>query len=99
MLCGLGLDFAGRADVGQPGHMDEKYVLTTDLVAKLPQGLEERLRLDVANCPTDLNDHHICFRLFSDASHSTLDLVRDVRDDLDRPTQEIPSTFLANDPV
>src|SRR5262245_60540735 len=97
MLCWFGLDLAGRADIGQPGHMDEEHVLAADFIAELPQGFKEWLRLDIADCPADLNDHHVCASLFCDSRDSTLDLVCDVRDHLNRPTEEITAAFLAND--
>src|SRR5215212_9208425 len=97
MLRGLGLDLAGRPNIRQPGHMDEKYVLTTHLIAELPQRFKERLRLDVAHRSPNLNDHHVPLRLFGNSGDPALDLVGDMRDHLDRPTEEITTAFLAND--
>src|SRR5215207_1527781 len=97
MLCGFGLDLAGCADVWKPCHMDEEYILASHLIAELPQRFKEGLRLDVAHCPTNFNDDHIRFRLFCNSSHPALDLVCDMWDYLNRPTEEITAAFLADD--
>lgn len=39
--------------------MQEKDILTSDIMTNLPRGLEEGLRLDIANRPTDLGDHDV----------------------------------------
>ena len=55
----LGLQLAGRPDVGHQGDVDEEAVVAPDLVAGLPGGLEERQRLDVADGAADLGDHDV----------------------------------------
>src|SRR5215211_4758683 len=97
MLRGLRLDLAGRADIRQPGHVDEEYVLAPDLIAKLSQRLQERLRLDVTDRATDLHDNHVRVRFFGDAGDAAFNLVRDVRDDLDRAAEKVTAALLAND--
>src|SRR5215211_5634620 len=97
MLRGLGLDLASGPNIGQPGHMDEKYVLASDFIPKLPQCFKERLGLDVAHRSPDLNDHDVCLRLLGNSSDPALDLVGDMSYHLDRPTEEITTAFLAND--
>ncbi len=97
VLGGLGLDLAGRADVGQPGHVDEKHILAPDLVAQLAQRFQEWLGLDVAHRPADLHDDHIRLGLLANPGHAALDLVGDVRDHLDGPAQEIAAALLADD--
>ena len=55
------------------------------LVAKLPDSLKERLRLDIANGAADLNDDEPeLFQLAAAAAQAAFDLVGDMGDDLDR---------------
>ena len=55
----LGLQLAGRADVGHQRDVQEEAVVPADVVADLAGGLEERQRLDVADGAADLGDHHV----------------------------------------
>ena len=55
----LGLQLAGRADVGHQRDVQEEAVVAADVVADLAGGLEERQRLDVADGAADLGDHHV----------------------------------------
>ncbi len=55
----LGLELAGRAEVRHERHMQEEDVLAAHVVADLARGLEEGLRLDVADGATDLGDHDV----------------------------------------
>jgi hypothetical protein len=57
--------------------------------------LEERQRLDVTNCPTDLDDDHIA--LGGEAFHRALDLVGHVRDHLNRRAQVFAAALLGDD--
>ena len=61
--------------------MQEETAVAADLMPDLPDGLEERLRLDVADGAAHLGDDHVDAR----AAHiddAGLDLVGDVRDNL-----------------
>ena len=58
----LGLQLAGRADVGHQRDVQEEAVVAADVVAHLAGGLEERQRLDVADGAADLGDHHVDVR-------------------------------------
>ena len=97
----LGLQLAGRCQVGNQGDVDEEDVLAADLVADLAGRLEERLGLDVTDGATDLGDDDIrddavgvrC-GLGEDAG---LDLVGDVRDDLHGLAEELTATLLGDD--
>ena len=63
--------------------MHEEHVLATEFVAHLPCGLDERLRLDVADRAADLGDDHVGLRRLAGLqAHAALDLVGDVRNDL-----------------
>ena len=55
----LGLQLAGRADVGQQRDVHEEDVVAADLVADLADGLQERQRLDVADRAADLGDDDV----------------------------------------
>jgi hypothetical protein len=91
----LGLDLAGRGDVGHEGEVNEDRVVAADLLAELPDGLEERERLDVADGAADLDDHHIV--VGGDPLHRRLDLVRDVRNDLHGGAEELAAALLRDD--
>ena len=55
----FGLLLARRADERHQGHMDVADVLAADIHAELPNGLEERQDLDVADGAADLGDHDV----------------------------------------
>ena len=95
VLGGLGLELAGRGDVRHEGAVDVADVVATDVVAQLADGLEERQPLDVPDGPADLGDDHV--RAGRDRVDAALDLVGDVRDDLDGLAEVVPATFLGDD--
>ena len=61
--------------------MDVADVVAADVVAELPDRLEERQDLDVADGAADLGDHDVDV-VGGEALDAPLDLVGDVRDDL-----------------
>ena len=67
--------------------MDEDHVLAPDVVAELADGLQERQRLDVADGAADLGDDHV--GVLGHPHDAGLDLVGDVRDDLDGVAEEL----------
>ncbi len=79
----LGLLLARRADERHQGHVDVEDVLPADVLAELPDRLEERQDLDVADRAADLGDHDVDV-LRGEREDPVLDLVGDVRDDLHR---------------
>ena len=91
----LGLQLAGGGDVGDQGEVDVDGVLLADVVLHLPDGLEERQRLDVADRAADLDDEDVgaAGRL---ADHR-LDLVGDVRDHLHRLAQVLAAPLPVDD--
>ncbi len=97
MLRGFRFQFAGRADVRKPRHVDEEHVLAPDLVAELAQRLQERLRLDVAHRAADFHQDDFRARLLCHQPDAALDLIGDVRNHLDRPAQEVPAPLLLDD--
>ena len=93
----LRLQFVRRADVRQERHVDRKRVFGPLFAPDLADRLEERLPLDVADGAADLDDQHLRFRIAGDAADARLDLVRDVRDRLDRAAEELALALLRDD--
>ena len=56
---GLVLSSPAAAMKGTRVRWMTRGVVASDLLAELPDGLEERQRLDVAHGATDLGDHHV----------------------------------------
>ena len=81
VLRGLALELARAGDLHDHGHMDEQHILLSLLSGYLPDGLEERLRLDIADGAADLGDKHIGLPVVH-LVDAGFDLVGDVRDDL-----------------
>ena len=91
----LGLQLPAGTDVGHQRDVQEEHVLPADVVPDLAGGLEERQRLDVADRAADLVDHHVDVRP-AHGEHGVLDLVGDVRDDLDRVAQVVTAALLGD---
>ena len=83
VLGGLGLLLARRPDERHQRDVHVGDVVPADVEAELPDRLEEREDLDVADRAADLGDHHVDV-VGGQAGDAALDLVGDVRDDLDR---------------
>ena len=83
MLGGLGLVLPRWADERHQSHVDVADVGTTDIQPELPDGLQKREDLDVSDCPAHLGDEYVHV-VAGQHPNSPLDLVSDVRDDLDR---------------
>jgi len=81
VLRGLALELARAGDLHDHGHMDEQHILLSLLSGYLPDGLEERLRLDIADGAADLGDKHVGLPVVH-LVDAGFDLVGDVRDDL-----------------
>ena len=77
-------------------EVDEHAALAAQLALELADRLEERKRLDVADRSADLRDHDIEVLRLGDELYTLLDLVRDVRDDLDRPAEVVAAPLLAD---
>jgi hypothetical protein len=79
--------------------VDEHAVRAADLVAHLPDRLEERQRLDVTDRAAHLGDDDVD-RTVDALAHppdARLDLVGDVRDDLHRVAQVVAAALLGDD--
>ena len=97
VLGGLGLELAGRREGRQQRHVDVQDVVAPLVLAHLADGLEERQALDVADGAADLDDDHVRVPVARDARDPLLDLVGDVRDDLDRAAEVVPAPLLGDD--
>ena len=93
MLGRLRLLFARRREVRDKGEVQVADVLATDVGAELADGLEERDDLDVADRAADLDDDDVDV-LGGEPLHPLLDLVGDVRDDLDGLAQVVAPALL-----
>ena len=93
----LRLQLAGRGELGEQRDVDVQDVRPTDVLAHLADRLEERQALDVADRAADLDDDHVRVALAGDARDPLLDLVGDVRDDLDRAAEVVAAALLRDD--
>ena len=83
----LGLQLLGGSDEGHQCAVHVADVLSADVIADLTNGLEEWQTLDVADGPADLGDDHV--DLVGQLEDALLDLIGDVRDDLDGLTHVV----------
>ncbi len=91
----LGLEFARAGDERQQRQVDVDRVVPRQVIAQLPDRLEERQPLDVADRAPDLaQDEIVAFVAFAD---EILDRVGDVGDDLDGGAEIIAAALLAQD--
>ncbi len=95
----LGLELARGVDERHERDVQVDHVLGPCLAPELPDRLEERQRLDVADRAADLGDHDIGVRRLGDRADSGLDLVGDVRDDLHRRPEVLALALLAQHAV
>ena len=95
----LGLQLATRGEVGHQRDVQEEAVVPADLLAHLTRGLKERQALDVTDGAADLGDDEVGRVLVAGRQrpHPGLDLVGDVRDDLDRVAEVFPAPLLGDD--
>src|ERR1700761_5812365 len=93
MLRRLGLELAGVADVRHERQVDEHAAPPSDIDRELPDRLEERQRLDVAHRAADLGDHEVDVAGLRHQLDPVLDLVGDVRDDLDGGAEVVAATL------
>ena len=96
----LRLQLSGGPEVGHEGDVDEEHVVPADVVTDLAGRLEEGLGFDIADGAADLGDDDIgTVRLgaFGLGTHARLDLIGDVRDDLDGVAEVRAAAFLRDD--
>jgi hypothetical protein len=93
----LRLELARRGKLGQQRDVDVQHVGSADVLAHLADRLEEGQRFDIADGAPDLHDDDIGIAVARHATDPLLDLVGDVRDDLDRAAQVVAATLLGDD--
>ena len=96
VLGGFGLQFLGRADVGQPGDVHVEGILAAQVAAQLAQRFQERQALDIANRAAHFDQHNFGPGRLAHQANAALDFVGDMRDDLDGAAQEIAAAFLGD---
>ena len=94
VLGGLGLDLAAADDRHQR-QVHEHAVVAAELDRHLPDRLQERQRLDVADRAADLD--HADVRLAGTELDAAPDLVGDVRNDLNRRAEVVAAPLLGDD--
>ena len=94
VLRGLRLQLTGRADEGNERDVDVTDVLPAHVVAQLPDGLEERQALDVADRAADLRDDHV--GVLGQAQDPRLDLIGDMRDHLHGAAEVVAAPLLGD---
>ena len=100
MLGGLGLMLVRAAQIGDKRHVDEQTVLPANLQRNLPDGLQKRLRLNVADGTADFGDDDVCVGFLADGIDELLDLICNMRNDLNGRAKVFAAAFLVqNVPV
>ena len=92
----LRLQLAGVVDVGHERQVDEHAAPPADVDRELADRLEERQRLDVADGAADLGDHEVDVGRLGDQRDPLLDLVGDVRHDLDGRAEVVAAALAAD---
>ncbi len=95
MLGRLGLEFARARDIGHQREVDVDGVVARQFVAELPDRLQKRQALDIADRAADL-DHDEVVALVAVADE-VLDRVGDVRNHLDGRTEIVAAPLLGQD--
>ncbi len=95
MLGGLGLEFLRGGDPRDECDVDEESVVAAQVLAHLANGFEEGEGLDVTDGSADLDDGDVA--VVGDLAHGVLDLVGDVRDDLDGLAEVVAAALLGDD--
>ena len=95
VLRGLGLELLSCGDPRDKRDVDEEGVIASQVLAHLADGFEEGQRLDVADGAADLDDADVA--LGGDLALGVLDLVRDMRDDLDGLAEVVAAALLRDD--
>ena len=94
---GLVLSSPVALSAGQQRDVDVQHVASADVLAHLADRLEERQAFDVADRAAYLDDHDVRLAVARDALDALLDLVGDVRNDLDRAAEVVAAALLGDD--
>ncbi len=93
MLSRLGLGFAGGGDIRNQRQVHQHGALGAHFHTQLADRLEEGLRLDVTDGAADFHQRHV--GIASALDDAALDLVGDMRNDLNGRAQIITPTLAA----
>ena len=74
--------------------MDEQAVFSSDLKRNLPYRFDKRLGFDISDCSADFGNYNIGACFSSDAVDKFLDLVCDMRNDLNRRAEIFSAALL-----
>ena len=96
LLRGFRLQLARRAQERQQRQVDEQDLAARLLERELTAGFQERQALDVARRAANLGDQHVDVGVRDAGGDARLDLVRDVRDDLDGRAQVVAAPLLGD---
>src|SRR5579875_162893 len=95
VLGGLGFQFTGGGDKRHEGEVSENNIFRAEFQTHLANGFEKRQGFDIADRAANFNDHHVHIgRHFAEGG---LNLVGDVRDDLDGLAEIIATALLGDD--
>jgi hypothetical protein len=94
MLRRLRFEFAGSADERHQRQVDVERVLAADVLAQLPNRLDEGETLDVADGAANLDEDDV--DVVRDGANAVLDFVGDVGNDLNRATEVVAAPFFLN---
>ena len=94
MLRRFGFQFTGRGYIRNQRDVNKDRVVAALFVAHLANRLHKRQRLDIADRSADLDDQHVRLVLSGHGPHRLFDLVRDMRDHLDRLAEIIAAALL-----
>jgi hypothetical protein len=98
LLGRFGFDFSGGANEGKEGDVDEADIFAPDLERELPEGFEEEVAFNIADCATDLGDDDIDVGIpLGEFVEALFDLVGDVGDELHRFAEVVAAALAFDD--
>ena len=92
----LALELLGGLDEWHQRQVHVKDVLAAEIVLQLADRFQEGERFDVADRPTDFDDHDVGVVFPGDPRDAFLDLIGHVGDHLHRPTQVVATSLLGD---
>jgi len=93
MLGGFGFRLVCGAQVREPGDVHKSGIFAPKVIAQFPNGFEERLTFDIPDRSADFDQGDIRFSGAGQHVYPPLDLVGNMRNDLDCAAEVIPAAF------
>ena len=93
-LGGLCLQLTGCFNIRNECYMNEDRIFPAHLMLELADGLEERLAFDVADGSAYLDDGNMCILGCVIAVKTALDLIGNMRNDLNRSSAVVSAALL-----